>query len=365
MTSYNAINGTPSLADTYTANQLAQRTYGFDGYITSDCGAVGTTTRLPRRPRLGAAGLDHRPATARRTGRTPRPAQDGLRRGRRPGVRAARRHRSSTAPAARTRWPTSRRRSTAGRAQRGRHRQRPGPSCSRCACRPASSTRPVEVAYTKITKAQIQSPAHQALARKVADNSLVLLKNDAAGRHPAAAAAGEPGRKLNNVVIVGDLANTVTLGDYSGDPTLQVERGAGHHRRDQGGQPDATVTFDAVRHVHHRHHAAALLGGDHRPRSSAPTWSWSSPAPTSATAERARTAPTIAMPGNYDSLIDQVTALRQPEHGAGDPVRRPGRPDRQRPGASSRPSCSAATTARARAPRWPTCCSASRTPTGT
>ncbi len=43
MTSYNAINGTPSVADTYTANQLAQRTYGFDGYITSDCGAVGTT----------------------------------------------------------------------------------------------------------------------------------------------------------------------------------------------------------------------------------------------------------------------------------------------------------------------------------
>ena len=43
MTSYNAINGTPSVADTYTANQLAQRTYGFNGYVTSDCGAVGTT----------------------------------------------------------------------------------------------------------------------------------------------------------------------------------------------------------------------------------------------------------------------------------------------------------------------------------
>src|SRR5450830_655946 len=41
MTSYNAINGTPAPADTYTVNQLAQRTYGFSGYITSDCGAVG------------------------------------------------------------------------------------------------------------------------------------------------------------------------------------------------------------------------------------------------------------------------------------------------------------------------------------
>jgi len=43
MTSYNAINGTPSAANTYTTNQIAQRTYGFGGYITSDCGAVGTT----------------------------------------------------------------------------------------------------------------------------------------------------------------------------------------------------------------------------------------------------------------------------------------------------------------------------------
>ena len=43
MTSYNAINGTPAVANTYTVNELAQRTYGFNGYITSDCGAVGTT----------------------------------------------------------------------------------------------------------------------------------------------------------------------------------------------------------------------------------------------------------------------------------------------------------------------------------
>ncbi len=38
---------------------------------------------------------------------------------------------------------------------------------------------PDRVPYTSITKSAIQSPAHQALARQVADNSLVLLKNDA------------------------------------------------------------------------------------------------------------------------------------------------------------------------------------------
>src|SRR5581483_1141527 len=47
MTSYNAVNGTPASADTYTANELAQRTYGQNGYTTSDCGAVGTTYQNP------------------------------------------------------------------------------------------------------------------------------------------------------------------------------------------------------------------------------------------------------------------------------------------------------------------------------
>jgi beta-glucosidase len=81
---------------------------------------------------------------------------------------------------------------------------------------------PSQVPYTKITKAQIQSPAHQSLATEVADNSLVLLKNQ-----PAAGAAKpllplNP-KKTDKIVIVGNLAATVTLGDYSGDPTLQVD----------------------------------------------------------------------------------------------------------------------------------------------
>ncbi len=41
----------------------------------------------------------------------------------------------------------------------------------------------------------------------------------------------------------------------------------------------------------------------------------------------------LAMPGNYDSLIDQTAALGNPKHGAGHPVRRPGQ-DRRRAGAS-------------------------------
>mmetsp|Transcript_18126 Transcript_18126/g.43550 ORF Transcript_18126/g.43550 Transcript_18126/m.43550 type:complete len:739 (+) Transcript_18126:71-2287(+) len=40
MCSYNAVNGVPSCANTGLLNGLARKEWGFDGYITSDCGAV-------------------------------------------------------------------------------------------------------------------------------------------------------------------------------------------------------------------------------------------------------------------------------------------------------------------------------------
>src|SRR5437588_7378336 len=46
MTSVNAIDGTPAMVDTYTDNQVAQRTYGFNGYSTTDCG-LGVVYRNP------------------------------------------------------------------------------------------------------------------------------------------------------------------------------------------------------------------------------------------------------------------------------------------------------------------------------
>ncbi|HEY2672694.1 MAG TPA: glycoside hydrolase family 3 N-terminal domain-containing protein, partial [Rugosimonospora sp.] len=47
MTSYNAVNGTPSAVNTYTVNELAQRTYGFSGYTTSDCDAIDSAWDNP------------------------------------------------------------------------------------------------------------------------------------------------------------------------------------------------------------------------------------------------------------------------------------------------------------------------------
>ena len=47
MTSLNAINDTPAMVDTYTANQVAQRTYGFDGYSTTDCALANVYRSSP------------------------------------------------------------------------------------------------------------------------------------------------------------------------------------------------------------------------------------------------------------------------------------------------------------------------------
>lgn len=55
MTSYNAIDGTPGAVNTYLVNQLAQRTFGFDGYTTSDCDAIATAWQPPPGGHLWAA----------------------------------------------------------------------------------------------------------------------------------------------------------------------------------------------------------------------------------------------------------------------------------------------------------------------
>ena len=39
MCSYNAINGKPTCADPWLLQDVARDAWGFDGYITSDCGA--------------------------------------------------------------------------------------------------------------------------------------------------------------------------------------------------------------------------------------------------------------------------------------------------------------------------------------
>jgi beta-glucosidase-like glycosyl hydrolase len=298
MTSYNAINGTPSPADTYTADAIARRSYGLDGYITSDCGAVsdvwnpGSHNWAP--PGWTTATVGGRTVwTQTATGKqVPGPAG-----GQAYALRAGTDVNCTGDDATLSNIQAA---IQAGVLSEGvvdqalvhlfTVRMRTGEFD------PAS-----KVPFTKITKDQIESPAHQALARTVADNSIVLLKND------GSLLPADPA-KTHSVVVVGDLAGTVTLGGYSGDPSERVSavQGITHALG-----PDAKVTFDACGTSTVATTAAAcsaatqdairtadlvvvFIGTDDR------------------TAGEANDRNNLDIPGNYRSLIDQVHALGNP-----------------------------------------------------
>ena len=74
---------------------------------------------------------------------------------------------------------------------------------------------PDMVPYTKIDEEELSSPAHRDLARKLADESMVLLKND--GTLPLKTSGIK-------IAVIGPLANQtrVLLGNYNGTPTHTV-----------------------------------------------------------------------------------------------------------------------------------------------
>jgi beta-glucosidase len=310
MTSYNAINGTPSPADTYTTNELLERTYGFDGYTTSDCDAVATAFQEPPGGHAWAApGWTSSDSngqiiwTNNTTGATI-PAAAGA---------EAYALRAGTQLDCTGDEPTVTNIEDAINAgllsvgvldsdltQLFTMRMETGEFD------PSS-----KVAYTKITKSQIQSPAHQALAEKVAANDLVLLKNDDVTGTSQPLLPADPA-KLANVVIVGDMANTVTLGDYSGDPSLQVNAVQGITTAVRAANPDAQVTFDScgtsTTATAPADCSAATLAAI---KSASLVIVFVGTDLNVGTEGHDRTS--LAMPGNYDSLISQVDAVGNPD----------------------------------------------------
>ena len=89
---------------------------------------------------------------------------------------------------------------------------------------------PARVPYSAIPASVIRSPEHIALARKLADESLVLLKDvpvDSTSLLPIVPT------RMKKMVVVGPNADTVQLGDYSGTPTDPVTPLAGLQARAQ------------------------------------------------------------------------------------------------------------------------------------
>jgi beta-glucosidase len=310
MTSYNAINGTPAVADTYTVNELAHDTYGFNGYVTSDCGAIGTTYNNP------PGGHDWAPPgwttngaggnsvwTNTSTGAT----VSGVAGGQAYALRAG------------TALNCTGFENTVGNIQAAINagilsegvidqaltrvftvRMQTGEFD------PASS-----VSYTGITKAQIQSPAHQTLAEQVAANSLVLLQNNNVSGTSKPLLPVNPS-SLNHVEILGDLANTVTLGGYSGDPGTTVNAVQGITAAVHAANPNATITFDAAG-TSTTSTAAATLSATTQANIRSADLVLMVVGTDSNTAGEGTDRTTIAMPGNYDSLINQTAALGNPK----------------------------------------------------
>ncbi|MFH8224671.1 ricin-type beta-trefoil lectin domain protein [Streptomyces sp. NPDC018057] len=309
MTSYNAINGTPAVANTYTNNELAQRTYGFGGLTTSDCGGVGTTYKLPDE------GHNWAPAPFTTNGSPGNPLWIDGKTG--DEVRAPAGGQAMALRSGNDLNCSGEEMTTANVLEAVRAglldegvidtalvkvftvRMKTGEFD------PAGS-----VPYTSIDKSVIQSADHKALAAKAADASMVLLKNG------TLAATGRPllplkAASVRKAVVLGTLADTVSLGSYGNAPAQQISMRQGVTDALKAANPGASVLYDAA--------------GSSTTGTGAITLSAATQAAVKAadlvvvvagtdqdTASEGKDRKSLALPGNQNALIDQVAALGNP-----------------------------------------------------
>jgi len=210
MCAYNAINGEPACANQFLLQDQLRGKWGFQGYVVSDCDAVRDVAANHRyRPTQaqGAAisvirGMDNECVTF--TSRYGDPVEkayvDAVQQGYLP---------ESTLDTALIRLFTAR-------------------------IKLGMFDPPNMVPYTKIDEKELDSAAHRAHARKLANESMVLLKND--GLLPL-----KPG--VQKIAVIGPLADQTRplIGNYAGRPTHIVSILDGLHAE----FPNATITFVA------------------------------------------------------------------------------------------------------------------------
>ena len=208
MCAYNAINGQPACANQYLLQDQLRGKWGFQGYVVSDCDAVRDVAANHRyRPTQaqGAAisvlrGMDNECVTF--TSRFGEPVDkayiDAVQQGYLP---------ESALDTALIRLFTAR-------------------------IKLGMFDPPEMVPYTKIDEKELDSAEHRAHALKLANESMVLLKND--GLLPL-----RP--QIRRIAVVGPLADQTRplLGNYAGHPTHIVSILNGLHAE----FPNATITF--------------------------------------------------------------------------------------------------------------------------
>ena len=210
MCAYNAINGEPACANQFTLIDQLRGKWGFQGYVVSDCDAVQDIFTGHRyRPTQAQAsaislirGMDNEcygaNATYPKDNSDYKPYIEAVQQGYLP---------ESAVDTALTRLFTAR-------------------------IRLGMFDPPDMVPYTKIPETELSNPAHRALALRLADESMVLLKND--GTLPL-----KPG--IMKIAVVGPLADQtrVLLGNYAGTPTHTVSLIEGLKTE----FPNAKITF--------------------------------------------------------------------------------------------------------------------------
>ncbi len=208
MCAYNAINGQPACANQYLLQDQLRGKWGFQGYVVSDCDAVrdvGANHRYRPTQAQGVAisvirGMDNECVTF--TSRFGDPVEkayiDAVQQGYLP---------ESTLDTALIRLFTAR-------------------------IKLGMFDPPDMVPYTKIDEKELDSAEHRAQARRLANESMVLLKND--GLLPL-----KPG--IKKIAVVGPLADQTRplIGNYAGQPTHIVSILEGLHAE----FPNAVITF--------------------------------------------------------------------------------------------------------------------------
>ncbi len=309
MTSYNAINGTPAVASTYMVNELGQRTFGFSGYITSDCDAVGTTYKLfPYGHKWAAPGWETNQKAEKSTWVNKQTGQtvSGAAGGQAYAVRAGT---ALNCTGAEYTFPNIEEAIKAGILSKDVI-DRALTRVFTIRMRTGEFDPANEVPYTKITKSVIQSPVHQKLAEEVAENSLVLLKNDTVAGTNMPMLPIVPS-SLKKIVILGDLADKVTLGGYSGNPSLKVSAVQGITTAIKAANPSASVIFDKT-NSSTQAESAAYFSKQTKSDIKSADLVIVFVGTDESIAHEGKDRQNLAMPGNYESLIYQATALGNP-----------------------------------------------------
>ena len=207
MCAYNAINGEPACASQFLLQHTLRGTWGFQGYVVSDCGAVRDIFNghhyRPTQPQASAIsmirGMDNECIDFARVSddHDYKPYIEAVQQGYLP---------ESSVDMAVIRLFTAR-------------------------IRLGMFDPPAAVPYVSIDEKQLNSPVHRELARRIANESMVLLKND--GTLPL--------KSAKRIAIVGPLADqtAVLLGNYSGSTshTVTVIEGM------KAEFPDAKITY--------------------------------------------------------------------------------------------------------------------------